>query len=432
MRTPGSWAWAATVLVALTRPLLSQERQSVIADDPVLRALVAEVAERNPGLAGRRSAVKAATLRIRPAGALPDPTVSLGVMDLTLPSFAFKRSDFTEVDVEAMQEFPWPGTLSARSAVSRAAESGARADVNVLRRDLTATTATAYYRLSYLATALQTLERQRPLLDVSVQLSMTRYGTGAAPQSDPLQARLARDRLDAEEAAVQGQYATVLAAVNALRDRSSGDSVNALAFDLTTLRSDSGLPPADSLVARALRAHPRLGVRRAAVEQAARSIRVEQLAGRPDFTLTLRYGRRGSVGGVALPDFFSAFVGLRVPIWAGRKQHPLANAAREDSAVATATLRDAELELAKEITESLAGAQAERKRLDLLLDRVLPAAEATAASVRQSYQVGRAEFLTLLTTQDALYRAQLEAAAVAAEYRTHLVMLEQLVTEDQP
>ena len=119
-------------------------------------------------------------------------------------------------------------------------------------------------------------------------------------------------------------------------------------------------------------------------------------------------------------------------VWAGRKQHPLANAAREDSAVATATLRDAELELAKEITESLAGAQAERKRLDLLLDRVLPAAEATAASVRQSYQVGRAEFLTLLTTQDALYRAQLEAAAVAAEYRTHLVMLEQLVTEDQP
>ncbi len=48
----------------------------------------------------------------------------------------------------------------------------------------------------------------------------------------------------------------------------------------------------------------------------------------------------------------------------------------------------------------------------------------------RSYQVGRAEFLTLLSVEDARYRAELEAAAVAADYQTQLVMLRQLTAEE--
>ena len=71
--------------------------------------------------------------------------------------------------------------------------------------------------------------------------------------------------------------------------------------------------------------HPRLAARRAAVEAAEQTARVEQLAARPDFTITGRYGARplGS-------DFFSAFVGVRLPLWSGRKQGRLAEAARAD------------------------------------------------------------------------------------------------------
>jgi len=67
-----------------------------------------------------------------------------------------------------------------------------------------------------------------------------------------------------------------------------------------------------------------------------------------------------------------------------------------------------------------------------LVDGVLPTAQGTVESVMRSYQVGRAEFLTLLSVEDAHYRAQLEAAAVAADYLTQLVMLRQLTTGEQP
>jgi outer membrane protein TolC len=413
---------------------LGQGSSAPIASDSVLRLLVAEALERNPTVAQRQSAVRAATLRVRPASSLPDPMLSVGAMDLLLPHFEFNQSDFTEADVELSQEIPWPGTLGARSAVMRAAEAGARADEGAVRRDLTTAMAVAYYRLRYAVAALATLRQQLDLLEAAVQLSTTRYATGAAPQSDPLQAKLARDRLRSEEFALESERVAALATVNALRNRAPGDTVAVTPIDPALVRAGAApQPPTDSLVALALASHPRLAARQAAVEAATRTIQVERLGARPDFTVTLRYGYRPRAFNVNFPDFFSAFVGLRLPVWAWRKQNRLADAARADSAGAAAGLRDAELQLSREVAEAAARVQAAQQRLVLLVDGVLPNARGTVESVLRSYQVGRAEFLTLLSVEDARYRAELEAVAVAADYQAQLVMLRQLTAgEPQP
>jgi outer membrane protein TolC len=182
-----------------------------------------------------------------------------------------------------------------------------------------------------------------------------------------------------------------------------------------------------------LAAHPRLAARRAAVDQVTRTIQVERLGARPDFTLSARYGYRPVAFGFNFPDFFSASVGLRLPIWSWRKQNRLADAARADSTAISAELQDAELQLSREITETTARVEAAQQRLVLLVDGVLPTARGTVESVLRSFQVGRAEFLTLLSVEDGLYRAELEAAAVAADYQAQLVMLRQLTAgESQP
>lgn len=426
---------ASTLVMAGAPPALGQGSSAPVTGDSVLQSLVVEALERNPTLAQRQAAIRAATLRIRPAGTLPDPMLSVGVMDLLLPHFEFNRSDFTEADVELSQEIPWPGTLGARSGVMRAAAAGARAEEGAVRRDLTTAMAVAYYRLGYTVTALETLRHQRALLDAAVQLSTTRYATGAAPQSDPLQAKLARDRLQSEAFALENERVAALAAVNALRNRASEDSVSVAPRDPAAVRAAlAAPPPPDSLVGAALAAHPRLLVRRAAVDQATQTIQVERLGARPDFSVTLRYGYRPAfLGQFNFPDFFSAFIGLRLPIWAWRKQNRLADAARADSIGAAAELRDVELQLSREVTEAAARVQASQQRLALLVDGILPTARGTVESVSRSYQVGRAEFLTLLLVEDARYRAELEAVAVAADYQAQLVMLRQLTAgETQP
>ncbi len=403
----------------------------VRAQDSVLQSLITEALARNPTIAQRQAAVRAAAFRVPPAGSLPDPMLSLGVMDLQMPHFEFNTSDFTEVDVELSQEIPWPGSLGARSAVARAAANGARAEENVSRREVTDALAAEFYRLQYAVTALESIQRQRELLEAAVQLTTTRYASGTAPQSDPLQAKLARDRLQLEEYALESERIAALAAVNALRRRGPGDSVTVTATDPAAVRrAATSVSPADSLVALALATHPRLIAQRAAVDQATRTIQVERLGARPDFTISARYGYRPVALGFNFPDFFSASVGVRLPIWAWRKQNRLADAARADSTGAAASLQDAEFQLSREVADAAAQVEALRQRLVLLVDGVLPNARGTVESVLRSYQVGRAEFLTLVSVEDARYRAELEAAQVAADYQAQLIRLRQLTAQE--
>src|SRR5437763_14224270 len=101
---------ASAFVIAGAGPAHAQA-SAPVAGDSVLQSLVADALARNPTVAQRQAAVRAATLRIRPAGTLPDPMLTIGVMDLVLPHFGLNPSDFTEADVELSQEIPWPGAL---------------------------------------------------------------------------------------------------------------------------------------------------------------------------------------------------------------------------------------------------------------------------------------------------------------------------------
>lgn len=400
--------------------------------DTTLARITAEAVAANPSLEATRATARSALARVPPAGALPDPVLEAGVMDLTLPRFAFRESDFTEVDIALSQELPWPGTLNARSAAARATARAREAEVSVRRRDIAVRTAELYYRLRYVVTARATLTRQRDLLATGVEISTTRYATTTAPQSDPLQARVALARLDTESADLAAQEVELRAQLKALRNVRGLDSLVIEPIRVGLVRSDVHLTsaatveqPADSVGPDSLPEHPRLAAHRAEIEAAERTVRVEQLGARPDFTFMTRYGARplGS-------DFFSAFVGIRLPLYAGRKQLRLADAARADADAARAALAEEQAELAEEIRTVRAQIQAEATRLRLLTDQVVPSAQATVDATLRSYRVGQVQFLTVLATEDALYRAQLDAARVAAEHLTHLVMLEQLLAPE--
>jgi cobalt-zinc-cadmium efflux system outer membrane protein len=416
-----SLAWVAAVLLPL-----SLWAQTTPARDTLLARLTAEAIAASPSLQQSRALARASEARVQAAGALPDPMLSAGVMNLTLPRFAFKQSDFTEVDVELSQEFPWPGTLGARTRVAEAQAKGHLAEASARRREIVVRTAELYYRLRYLVTARATLTRQRTLLATAVEIATSRYATASAPQSDPLQARVALARLDAEDADLAEQQATLGAQLKAIRNVRGSETL-----PLEMIRPEAiqrvlhggvqqFLPQPESLGA-----HPRLAARRATLEAAEHTVKVEELASRPDFSIATRYGAR-PLG----DDFFSAFVGIRLPLWSGRKQRRLAEAARADVAAAHAALDDEAASLTAELERTVAQVAASERRLKLLYQQVLPSSQETAHAVLRSYRVGQAPFLNVLAAEDSLYRAELEALMVAAEHFSQLVALQQLLSQE--
>jgi cobalt-zinc-cadmium efflux system outer membrane protein len=437
-RPPGVTRWIRVCRIgslALATAALFQARvwpQSEPTTDTLLARLTAEAVAASPSLQQSQALARAAMTRVRAAGALPDPMLSAGLMNLTLPRFAFREHEMTQVSLELSQELPWPGTLGARTAVARAQARGSRAEAAARRREVVVRTAELYYRLRYVETAQATLQRQRDLLATGVEISTARYATTTAPQSDPLQARVALARLDTEGAELAAQEVELRAQLKALRNVRGVDSlaIEPIRADLMPSNIQLSFPAfideqADSLRPDSLPEHPRLAARRAEIEAAEQTVRVEQLGARPDFTFMTQYGARplGS-------DFFSAFVGVRFPLYSGRKQLRLAEAARAEAEAAREALAQEQANLAQEIRTVQAQIRAGATRLRLLNGQVIPSAQATVDASLRTYRVGNVEFLTVLATEDALYRAELDAARVAAELLTHLVMLDQLLVRE--
>lgn len=413
--------------LVLVLPLKAQVREDTLLSRITREAIVAA-----PEVLRNDAIARAAAARVRPAGALPDPMLSVGAMDLTLPRFALHESDFTEFDLELSQQFPWPGTRGAQSRAAEATARGAVANAAVSRREIALRVAMLYYRLRYLVSAQQALGRERSLVAGGVDISTARYGTGSVPQSDPLLARVALARLEADGAALAAEEAGLRADLRAVRGIKGREDLAIAPFTFDSLAALAGITDsihaAHLAVASPLEMHPRVVAARSTLQAAQETATAEALSGRPDFEISTRYGAR-PLGA----DFFSAFVGIRVPLWAGRKQRMLVQAANLDAEAAQHALDQDEAELSAELDRTLAEAQAGAVRIRILVGRVVPTAREGLEGALRGYRVGRNDYLSVLTMQSELYRAESETAQVAAEHLTHLVMLELLLEpEDAP
>jgi len=403
--------------------------QAEAAPDTLLARLTQEALDSAPAVRRAEAFARAAEHRVRPAGALPDPMLMVGIMDLTLPRFAFRESDFTEVDVEVSQALPWPGTLTAQSRAAGAVARASRADLAALRREVITRVSSAYYRLQYVLAAQHVLARQQRLLGSVVEISTARYGTGSAPQSDPLQARTAVARLATDSAALAAEEASLRAELRAVRGIRGSEQLSPGPMDagrVAGMLAETAAPFADGQGGEALAGHPRLRSRASDIEAAEHTVRVAALQGRPDFVITTRYGAR-PLGA----DFFSAFLGIRVPLWTGRKQQLLTEAARSEAESARSRLAEERAELEAELEHTAAEARAGATRLRLLMWQVVPLTRESVAAALREYRTGLVGFLNVLTAQDAAYRAELEAAEVAARYQSNLVILEQLLAPEE-
>ncbi|MES1259230.1 MAG: TolC family protein [Gemmatimonadota bacterium] len=407
---------------AWSSPLRAQQMTMT---DSLLDRLTREAVHANASLGAASSRARAFDARIRPAGTLPDPTVMVGVMDLTLPNFAFRQSDFTEIDVQAEQAFPWPGTLSARTRSAAGLAQAAHADLRDRERDLTLRVAEIYYQLRYTVTARASLVRQRTGLAGIVDAALTRYSIGEAPQSDALQARTVLARLDADAAALAGEEASLRSQLRRARNVRGTDSleIQPVTDDEPAMMAHGMSEPWSVPLAPAPD-DPRLVASRARATAATEMVEAERLGGRPEFTITARYGAR-PLGA----DFASAFVGVRIPLWSGRKQKELINSAAAEADAARADVAESEAALRSEIEQMTAVAAAGHERLVLLVDRVLPSAAAAVEAALRGYRLGQARISDVLSAQDTEYRTRLETALAVTDHLNHLVMLGQLARQ---
>src|SRR3989304_3041393 len=83
-----------------------------------LKALVSEALQNNPEHQAARKEREAAQHRVAPAGALDDPMVEAGFINVPANSPRFDREDMTMKMIGLSQRFPYPGKRGLRQDVA--------------------------------------------------------------------------------------------------------------------------------------------------------------------------------------------------------------------------------------------------------------------------------------------------------------------------
>jgi cobalt-zinc-cadmium efflux system outer membrane protein len=414
------------VLIACGSPLRSQEAPAA---DPALAGLVREALENNPGLEAAMQRARAAEKAVPQAGALPDPQLTVGLMNLPVNSFDFDQEPMTGKLISLMQTFPFPGKLSLAKGVAESEAAAVGLEREEVRNQIVQMVTRAYYDLYAADRAVETVERNKALMEQFVRVAETKYATGSGLQQDVLRAQVERSKLDDDLLMWRAKRAAAAARLNALLNRPAGAP-----FDVTP--EDAPLPQ-DSLPlltpSQIETMRPLLRAWRERIRKADTALKLAQRDRWPTFTLGASYTQRDNLkSGATMYDFFSATLSLNIPIYFANKQGARVAEADLKRAAAAAEYERVRADAMAEVESLRAELERERKRVQLYRGGILIQARQSLESARAGYEAGKVDFLTLINNWMMVESYELQSYFALADYHKAMASYELAVGSEPP
>jgi outer membrane protein TolC len=374
------------------------------------------------------AAVARASLQQAPqAKALPDPVVGVT---------GYLSSPETRVGPQRLmatlsQRLPWSGKRGLREQAALRQAHALVADVGARRLDLVTEVRRLSYEIAYLDASRRVVETDRDTLIHYEQLARARYASGVGIEQSVIKLHAEITKDDNRLLDIAARRATLVAALNALRDRPQGTLVAEIALPHATKVA----PPLAVLRARALDARPELDAAQADVARADALVELARKDYKPDFTVGVTYGlvtgRTDLGAGLLLPpdngkDVFGISLSLNLPIKHGRLDASL-EAAAERRLAAVERKRDV-----RTVIDRALGELVERLRLSgeqvRLFERVLLIqAEQSLRSAESGYAAGNLNSLDLLDAERVLLEVRTGTERARADHAVALVRLEGVI-----
>ena len=380
---------AATILPRVSLAASGGAPRAALQDDPQLAALVQEALARSPDVARAGTVVAAERARVPQVGALPDPTLTLGIQNDGFQAIQIGTMETSYWQVMLTQPIPWPGKQGAREAVAEAQVSVSQAELARARLQLTAEVERAWVDLLLVRGQLDLLDKLDVLWREAEVMARTRYEVGQGSQSDLLRAQLERTRLAKQRIALEAGDRARVQALNRLAVRPL-DTPLPPARPLVDVGDPALLAP-DAALADAERRSPDLALARLAVAAADRRVDSARKDAWPDLALTASVMPRGQI-----EPMWALQVGVTLPVFAGSKQSQAVVESRERRA-AEGQGEEAVLQLVRlRARERQTVLAASLRTLELYRSGLLVQSDAAVRSTMSQYEVGKVTFPSVL------------------------------------
>ncbi|MFZ2053430.1 MAG: TolC family protein [Candidatus Aminicenantales bacterium] len=398
-------------------------------ENPILSGLIKEALENNPRLEAAVQRTLAAEKTIPQSGALPDPQLTLGAINLPVNSFAFNQEPMTGKLVSLMQMFPFPGKLALATDMAEYEAAAVRLQQAEVRNQVIELVKRLYYDLYAIDRARETIERNKALMEQFVQVAEVKYATGSGLQQDVLRALVELSKLEDDSIMWEQKRLAGVARLNALLNRAPDSPFEMTPRDLAL--PEDRLPPV--FLSEVEERRPLLRAWKEKMGKAAAAVKLARRDYWPNFTLGTSYSQRDNLAnGMIMHDFFSVTVSLNIPLYHKRKQGAKVAEKELDEAAVAAEYENARAGVLAEIEGLKAELDRNRKRAELYQGGILLQAQQSLESALAGYQVGKVDFLTLISNWMMVENYELQYFFALADYHKALAGYELAVGGEIP
>jgi outer membrane protein, heavy metal efflux system len=386
-----------------------------------LADVLQEAEQNNPQIQAARQGWKAAQQVPSQVSTLPDPQFQLQQVNVGSPRpFAgYTNSDFAYVGLGVSQDLPYPGKLRLKGEIAKRDADLSQQQFESVRRSVLAGVKAAYFQLAYLSKTLGILESDGELLDQTEKAADARYRSGVGTQQDVLRAQLEQTKLLREITIHHLEVAKGQAQLKELLNRPQS-STDIEPADL----SETPLPYTyNELLVATEAQNPEIAGAEKMIQKQKLEVDLAHKDFYPDFNLQYMWQRTD-------PAQFHAYymfsVGVRVPIYRGRKQRPELAQAEAELNRSHSELEVQSQQAASELKVQYETAQKTAELLKIYKEGLLPQARAGFQAGIAAYQNNRQDFQSLLSSFLDLLHLDEEYWQNTAERETALARLEQL------
>ena len=424
----------APLLLALSLACFGQTEPSS-APDPSLPAgptavpltvenAVAQALESNAEIRAAVRRLSLAQAKTTTAGSLDDPMFM--VRDWGTPLRKPWDLNQAQMMFSVQQTFLSKEKRNARSRVAGDDVEAEASDLESTRQEVAAAVRKACADLMRNGDQRRLLDRQAALLKEAVSATLVQYTTGKVPQADVLQAQMALTRLDEQLIELDEERDTTRAGLNTLMGRRPDEELE-IAGDYATARK---LPSIEELERLVILHRPELAGLRTEIAKSKDEAHTTRLGMKPDFTVALGYMLMPA--GSSSRNAYMAEMTTNLPWWNRARHEGEAKQADAATDVAEAELEARSSAVFLEVRRAEIATLAAEKRVKVYRDTLLPQADAAFKASTAAYQNNRAQFLTLIESQNLLLEIQTAYYKASSETDAGIAELERAIGTQVP
>jgi len=388
-----------------------------------LKQLIEDALSKNPEVLAAKS--KWEVLRERPpqAGALDDPMVGFGVLNLPTDTFSFRQEDMTMKEISVTQRVPYPGKRPLRSEIAQKEAEAAFNDYEEAQNKISRDMKAAYYDLFYVDRAIQVTEKNREVLKLLNQIAETKYSVGEGIHTDVFKAQVELSKMIDELIMLAQNKRSLKARINTLLHQPAFAPLGE-PEDLSFTKF-SGDP--EKLIRTAEVNRPLLQSMKRVVERNRVGLKMAERDYYPDFDFKMAYGQRDDGPQGRRADMITAMVAVNLPLWHKTKQDKKVAESQKDIQSAQDQLTAATNEIRFMLSDKFAEVERAEKQIELLKTGIIPQATLSLDSAFASYRVNKVDFITTLDSLMTLFRFEIQYYRLLSEHRKNIAEIEAIV-----